>query len=90
MNKHAFRPSLNDVLEDRIALSHAGAVHLAAAHPKGALVLKSSTLNNVNHKIDLAFAQFSKSYSKDITKLDRSGNEARFQHDLGAVSTSSR
>ena len=83
MNKHAFRPSLNGVLEDRIALSHAGGLQVAVAHPKGHLVLKSTTLNNVNHRIDLAFAQFHTSYSKEITQLDRSGNEARFQRELG-------
>ena len=42
-------------IEDRIALSHAGTVHVALAHPrptpKGQPILKSSTLNDVNHKI---------------------------------------
>ena len=91
MRKHAFRPSLNDVLEDRIALSHiggVGVVHVAHAHPtpapKGHPVLKSAVLNDANHKIDVAFAQFTKEYNKEITKVDRTGNEAKFQSDLGA------
>src|SRR6185312_3087645 len=84
MKKHTFRPSLNDALEDRIALSHAGIAHVGVAHPKGHLVLKSSTLNDVNHKIDQAFAQFGKRYSKEITQVNRSGDQGKFQHDLGA------
>ena len=86
MKRHRFQPSLNDVLEDRIALSHAGTAHVALAHPKptpkGQPILKSSTLNDVNHKIDQAFAQFNKDYTKEIVKLDRSGNDARFQSDF--------
>jgi hypothetical protein len=85
MKKHTFRPSLNDVLEDRLALSHAGvigAVHVDHAHPTTHPVLKSSTVNDVNRKIDVAFAQFNKEYRKEISQLDRSGNETKFQGDL--------
>jgi hypothetical protein len=88
MNKHAFRPSLNDVLEHRIALSHLGSVQVAVAHPKptpkGQPILKSTTLNDVNHKIDQAFSQFNKEYTKEVAKLDHTRNEAKFQSDLGA------
>ena len=79
MRKHTFRPSLNDVLEDRLALSHtgsAGVVHVA--HPKphnpGMPVLKSATLGDVNRKIDLAFATFNTAYSKEITRLAHTGD----------------
>ncbi len=91
MRKHTFRPCLNDVLEDRLALSHAGAsgvVHVALAHPKPHTpahpVVKSATVNDVNHKIDVAFAQFNKQYTKEITQVDRTGNQAKFQVDLAA------
>jgi hypothetical protein len=87
MRKHTFRPSLNDVLEDRLALSHigaAGVVHVA--HPKphnpGHPVLKSATLNDVNRRIDLAFTQFDKAYTKEVKQLDKTGNSAKFQGDL--------
>ena len=36
MRKHIFQPSMNDVLEDRLVLSHVGAVaivHVDHAHP---------------------------------------------------------
>jgi hypothetical protein len=91
MRKHTFRPSLNDVLEDRIALSHTGVtgmVHVDHAHPKPHEpehpVLKTSTLNDVNHKIDVAFTQFNKHYKKEIGQVDRSGNETKFKGDLNA------
>ncbi len=89
MRKHTFRPSLNDVLEDRLALSHTGAAGVVqVAHPKphkpGTPVLKSATLNDVNRKIDLAFTQFNKAYTKEVTQVDRTGNQAKFQSDLSA------
>jgi hypothetical protein len=89
MRKHTFRPSLNDVLEDRLALSHTGAAGIVhVAHPKphnpGTPVLKTSTLNDVNRKIDLAFAQFNKAYTKEVTQVDRTGDQAKFESDLAA------
>ena len=58
------------------------------AHPKphkpGTPVLKSATLNDVNRKIDLAFTQFNKAYTKEVTQVDRTGNQAKFQSDLSA------
>ncbi len=89
MRKHTFRPSLNDVLEDRLALSHTGAAGVVhVAHPKphnpGMPVLKSATLGDVNRKIDLAFATFNTAYSKEITRLAHTGDQARFQSDLAA------
>jgi hypothetical protein len=78
---------MNDVLEDRIALSHAGTVHVALAHPrptpKGQPVLRSGTLNDVNRKIDQAFAQFNREYTRELARFDRTSNDARFQSDLG-------
>jgi hypothetical protein len=89
MRKHPFRPSLNDVLEDRLALSHTGAagvVHVAhpRPHQPGTPVLRSSTLNDVNRKIDLAFAQFNRAYTKEVRQVDRTGDQARFEGDLAA------
>jgi hypothetical protein len=92
MKKHAFRPSLNESLEDRLALSHSGAVGVVVvehAHPTPAThghVLKSSVVADVNRKVDAAFAQFNKEYKKEIVRIDRTGDEARFGRDLG-VST---
>ena len=58
------------------------------AHPKpqnpALPVLKSSTLNDVNRKMDLAFTQFDKAYTKEVKQLDRTGNQAKFQSDLAA------
>jgi hypothetical protein len=88
MRKHAFRPTLNDVLEDRLALSHTGAGVVHVAHPKphnpGHPVLKSTTLTDVNRKIDLAFTQFDRAYTKEVKQLDRTGDQAKFQSDLAA------
>jgi hypothetical protein len=89
MRKQNFRPSLNDVLEDRLALSHTGAAGVVhVAHPKphnpGHPVLRSTTLNDVNRKIDLAFAQFNKAYTKEVTRVDRTGDQTKFQSDLAA------
>jgi hypothetical protein len=93
MKKHNFRPGLNDVLEDRLALSHAGTVgvvHVAQVHTKaphaGHTVLRSATLNDVNRKIDAAFTQFNKQYKKEIAQLGRSGDKTKFQSDLTASS----
>jgi hypothetical protein len=92
MKKHTFCPSLDPTLEDRLALSHTGAVGAALvehAHPTPAThghVLKSGVVADVNHKIDVAFAQFNKEYKKEIVRVDRTGDEARFGRDLG-VST---
>jgi hypothetical protein len=82
--KHVFRPSLNnDVLEDRVALSHVGTVHVAAVHskphPSATPVLKQQTLDAVNHSVDTAFNQFNKDYSSELAALNRSGNTATFQ-----------
>jgi hypothetical protein len=88
MRKHAFRPSLDGVLEVRLALSHTGAGIVQVAHPKphtpGVPVLKSATLNDANRKIDLAFAQFNKAYTKEVTQLDRTHNQSKFEGDLAA------
>jgi hypothetical protein len=87
MKKHTFRPTLNDVLEDRLALSHVGAigmVHVDHAHPTAPPVLMTATVNDVNHKIDVAFAQFNKEYKKEITRVDRTGDEGKFQSDFAA------
>jgi hypothetical protein len=61
MRKNAFRPCLDhDVLEDRIALSHVGAVPAAHAKPgpPAAHVVKISTINSVTLNIDNAFSTF--------------------------------
>jgi hypothetical protein len=84
IRKHAFRPSLNnDVLEERLALSHVGTVHVAAVHAKphssATPVLKQQTLNAVNRSIDSAFGQFNKDYSSELAALNRSGDTAKFQ-----------
>jgi hypothetical protein len=87
MKKRAFRPSLNDVLEDRLALSHVGAVgmvHVDHAHPTASPVVKMATVNDVNRKIDVAFAQFNKEYKTEIARVDRTGNEGKFESDFAA------
>jgi hypothetical protein len=78
--KHVFRPSLSPELEDRIALSSVGTVHVAAAHPTPAAtqVLKHQTLNDVNRSIDTAFNRFNKEYASELTTLNRSGNNSQF------------
>jgi hypothetical protein len=85
MRKPKFRPTISDVLEDRVALSHVGVVHLGQAHPSAssAHVLKTATLNDVNRKIDSAFTQFTKEYSKEVTQAGRTGNQTKFQSDFG-------
>jgi hypothetical protein len=89
MKKHTFCPSLTDVLEDRLVLSHAGAagvVHINHAHPKppnpGTPVLKTTTLNDMNRQVDRAFTQFNKSYTKEIARVDRTGDETKFLSDF--------
>ena len=87
MRKHIFQPSMNDVLEDRLVLSHVGAVgivHMDHAHPSPVPVVKQAVVNDVNHKVDLAFAQFNKEYKQEIAKVDRTRNETKFQSDLNA------
>jgi hypothetical protein len=82
--KHAFRPGLNDVLEDRVALSHAGASTVAAIHipakphPAATPVLAQQTLNAVNRSVDSAFSRFSKDYSSELAALNRTGNSAQY------------
>jgi hypothetical protein len=82
---------MNDVLEDRLVLSHFGAVgvvHVDHAHPtpptKGTPVLKTGVLNDVNQKIDLVFAQFNNQYKKEVAQVDRTGNESKFGTELAA------
>jgi hypothetical protein len=41
--------------------------------------LRTGALNDVSQRIDVAFAQFDKAYSKVIVQLRGSGNEARFR-----------
>jgi hypothetical protein len=87
MKKHTFRPSLADVLEDRLALSHVrgvGMVHVGHAHPTPPLVLKTATVNDVNHKLDVAFTQFNKEYGNEIARVDPTANEGRFLSDFTA------
>jgi hypothetical protein len=86
MRKHAFRPSLNDVLEDRIALSHVGITHASHAHAAASTghVLKTNTLNDVNRKIDSAFNQFTKEYNKELATAGHTGNTVTFQSDVTA------
>jgi hypothetical protein len=49
--------------------------------------ISSATLNDVNRKIDLAFAQFNKAYTNEVTRVDRTGNEANFQSDFATSET---
>jgi hypothetical protein len=85
MRKPTFRPSVSDVLEDRVVLSHVGLVHIGQAHPSAssAHVLKTATLNDVNRKIDSAFTQFTKEYNKELTQVGRTGSQAKFTRDFG-------
>ena len=92
MRKNTFCPSLNDVLEDRLVLSHVGAlavIHAAHAHPTpptpGHPVLKSAVVNDVNNKIDAAFAQFNREYKREIGQVDRNGDEGKFDVDVAAT-----
>jgi hypothetical protein len=82
MKKHSFRPSVDDVLEDRLALSHPGAAamaHVAHIQAKGPPVLRTAALNDVNRKIDAAFTQFDKQYAREVAQLGRNGDQVRFQ-----------
>jgi len=69
------------MLEERIALSQLGTVHVAAVHskPAGTPVLKHQTLNDVNRSIDTAFNRFNKDYASELTALNRTGNSSQFQ-----------
>ena len=91
MTSHTFRPRLDDVLEDRLVLSQfglTGAVHAALAHPKpvapGHPVLTAAVLNDVDLKINAAFARFNREYTSEVARVDRSGDETRFGNDFAA------
>lgn len=75
-----FSPSLNEALEDRLALSVSSAVGIVHH------VVTAGVVNDVNHKVDLAFAQFNKEYKKEVTQVARTGNDVRYEHQF-AVST---
>jgi hypothetical protein len=81
--RHVFRPSLNDVLEDRVALSHVGAAQVAAVHSNplssATPTLRQKTLNDVNRSVDSAFNRFNKEYASELTALNRTGNSQQFQ-----------
>jgi hypothetical protein len=80
--KNVFRPVLNDVLEDRIALSHTGVVHIGVAHPRPPATtptLTQQALNNVNRGVDTAFNRFNTEYASELKALNRSGNTPQFQ-----------
>jgi hypothetical protein len=90
MNKRTFRPSLSDILEDRLVLSAAAASvapvtvtshkPTSPSHP----VLRTGALYDVINKIDQAFVQFNKEYRNEFVRLRNSGNQVRFRSDLAA------
>jgi hypothetical protein len=97
MSTHRFRPSLNDVLEDRLALTYTGAAGVAnatvanprlttPAHP----VLRSGALVDVNQKIDIAFVGFSMEYRKEFVRVHKSGHMGRFQSELASSASKLR
>jgi hypothetical protein len=47
----------------------------------------SATLNDAIRMIDLAFAQFNKAYTKEVTQVDCTGDGAKFQSDLATSET---
>jgi hypothetical protein len=84
MRKTTFRPCLDhDILEDRVALSHLGAVP-AQAQPKGAAahVVRTGTIDSVTSKIDNSFSTFNREYTREINTLNRTHDGATFQAQL--------
>lgn len=91
MRNRQFRPSLNDVLEDRLAMSQIvpiGTTKAPTAHPTPTPppvpALRTGALNDVNGQIDVAFAQFGRAYRYDFLRFHKSGNQAGFRSGLAA------
>jgi hypothetical protein len=80
---------MSNVLEDRLALSTVTGVHAAAVVPTAVKhpTVTFRVLSDVNQKVDVAFNRFHQEYQAEQTRLARTGNVAKFQHDSEASVT---
>ena len=83
MRKHKFSPTLDGSLEDRLALSTAGAHTLIASHVHAAKPVKhpvvtTNQVTKVNLQVDNAFNQFNREYAKELNTLVKTANHTKF------------
>ncbi len=97
MRRHNFVPTLDGSLEDRLALSGAGASTLIGAHahvlvakPHKNPVVTTKQVNQVNVKVDSAFNAFNREYSKELRTLGKTGNQIKFNTQFSASVTKLR
>jgi hypothetical protein len=91
MRKRGFNPAIDSSLEDRLALSTTGTSALAAAHAH-ALAAKTVThpvvtapqVRQVNLKVDAAFNELNREYSKELRTLGRTGDHSKFDVQFAA------
>jgi hypothetical protein len=91
MRKHNFSPTLDSALEERLALSSTAVgtlggahAHLLAAKPAKHPVVTAKQVSQVNVKVDSAFNEFNREYSKELRTLGRTGNHSKFDTQFAA------
>ncbi len=97
MRKRNFSPTLDGSLEDRLALSTTATSALTSAHVHvfavkrvKHLVVTTKQVSQVNVKVNAAFNEFNREYSKELGTLARSGNQTKFHAQVAASVTKLR